>query len=147
MVHPGRHDDAMNQIRRILKQARTVAVLGATDKSFKAGFYVPDYLLGQGYRVLPVSPRLAGTELFGRTVVASLAELDEPVDLVDVFRRPETLPGHLDELLALAPKVVWMQQGIRHEGVAAALEEAGIEVVQDACTLAEHRVLGLGPVG
>jgi predicted CoA-binding protein len=136
----------MNRIRRILEQARSIAVLGATTKSHKAGFYVPDYLLSQGYRVFPVNPRLVGEELFGRPVVATLGDLSEPVDLVNVFRRPEHLPMHLDQLLALKPAVVWMQLGIRHDGVAAVLEEAGIEVVQDACTLAEHRAEGLGPV-
>lgn len=129
--------------RRILETSPRVAVLGATDRPHKAGFYVAEYLRSRGYEVLPVSPRLAGTELFGRAVVAALAEL-ENVDLVDVFRRPETLPGHLDELIALAPRAVWFQLGIRNDAVAAALEEAGIEVVQDRCALADHRAWGLG---
>ncbi len=133
----------MGDSRRILETSLRVAVLGATDRHHKAGFYVAEYLSKQGYEVLPVSPRLAGSELFGRRVVAGLAELED-IDLVDVFRRPENLPGHLDELLELKPRAVWFQLGIRHEGVAAALRDAGIAVVQDRCTLADHRAWGLG---
>lgn len=142
-------DDA---IRRILESARTIAVLGAHDDPSKAAFYVPQYLHRMGYRVLGVNPKLAGQQLHGAPVVATLAELGEPVDMVDVFRRPDQLPAHLPELLALfggssrsSPAVVWLQLGIRHEGVAETLRAAGIEVVQDRCTLADHRRLGLRP--
>ena len=133
----------MSDPKRILETSVRVAVLGATDQSHKAGFYVPDYLRSQGYEVLPVSPRLAGTELFGRKVLATLAELDD-IDLVDVFRRPETLPGHLAELIAARPRAVWFQSGIRHDQVAEALRAEGIQVVQDRCTLADHGAWGLG---
>lgn len=141
-------DDAA--IRRILESTRTIAVLGAHDEPTKAACYVPEYLHRVGYRVLGVNPKLAGQQLFGAPVVATLAELAEPVDMVDVFRRPDQLPAHLPELLALlggasrsSPPVVWLQLGIRHEGVAGQLRAAGIEVVQDRCTLADHRRLGL----
>lgn len=136
-------DDAA--IRRILETTRSIAVLGAHDEPFKAAYYVPEYLHRVGYRIVGVNPKLAGQRLHGAPVVASLAELPEPVDMVDVFRRPETLPGHLPELLAMQPRpaVVWLQLGIRHDGVAASLRAVGIEVVQDRCTLADHRRLGL----
>lgn len=136
-------DDAA--IRRILESTRTIAVLGAHDDPTKAACYVPQYLHRVGYRVLGVNPKLAGQQLHGAEVVATLAELGEPVDMVDVFRRAAELPAHLPELLAMQPrpKVVWLQLGIRHEGVAETLRAAGIEVVQDRCTLADHRRLGL----
>lgn len=138
-------DDAA--IRRILEATRTIAVLGAHDDPTKAACYVPQYLHRMGHRVLGVNPKLAGQRLHGTTVVATLAELSEPVDMVDVFRRPEQLPAHLPELLAMQPRpaVVWLQLGIRHDGVAESLRAAGIEVVQDRCTLADHRRLGLPP--
>lgn len=144
-------DDAA--LRRIFESTRTIAVLGAHDDPSKAACYVPQYLHRVGYRVLGVNPKLAGRQLHGAPVVATLAELPEPVDMVDVFRRPDQLPAHLPELLALVggaragsqprPPVVWLQLGIRHDGVAARLRAEGIEVVQDRCTLADHRRLGL----
>jgi predicted CoA-binding protein len=134
-------------IRRILETTRTIAVLGAHDDPSKAACYVPQYLHRMGYRVLGVNPKLAGQELHGARVVATLAELGEAVDMVDVFRRPDQLPVHLPELLAMQPlpAVVWLQLGIRHDAVAERLRGAGIEVVQDRCTLADHRRLGLPP--
>ena len=91
-------------VRRILESARTVAVLGAHPAEHRPAFYVPAYLKAQGYRILPVNPRFAGTALFGETVAASLAELEAPVDLVNVFRRPEHLPQHDDDLRAMQPR-------------------------------------------
>jgi uncharacterized protein len=131
----------MDDIRRILTSTRRIAVLGATDKVHKAGYYVPSYLKAVGYEVFPVSPTQAGRELFGRKAVASLADLTDAVDMIDVFRRSELLPDHLEEFLAVTPRpqVIWFQQGIRNDAVASLLAEAGIEVVQDRCTLADHR--------
>ncbi|MDX1579767.1 MAG: CoA-binding protein [Gemmatimonadota bacterium] len=135
-------------VRRILESARTIAVLGAHPGEHRPAHYVPAYLKSQGYRILPVNPRFAGTELFGETVTATLAELDAEVDLVDVFRRPEHLPQHDEDLRAMDPRpaVIWLQAGIRHDPLAAQWREAGFEVVQDRCTLADHRRLGIGPV-
>jgi len=141
-----RRDD---EVTRVLSQSRVIAVLGAHDEAGRAAFYVPDYLFEQGYRILPINPALAGRELWGEKVRRSLGELaGEQVDLVDVFRRPEALPGHLDELLAMkpAPKAIWFQLGIRNDAVAAKLVAAGIDVVQDRCTLADHRRLRIGRV-
>jgi len=137
------------QILEVLRGARTIAVLGAHTEASRPAFYVPDYLHGQGYRILPVNPQLAGKTLWGQTVRASLAELGEPVDIVDVFRRPDLLPGHLAEIRAMAPRprLVWLQLGIRNDAFAREVEAAGIDVVQDRCTLADHRALGIGPVG
>jgi uncharacterized protein len=132
-----------------LRSCTTVAVLGAHHEPRRAAFYVPDYLVGQGYRVLPVNPRLVGEKLWGQPVRATLAELKEPVHMVDVFRRADDLPDHLDDLLAMRPlpRVVWFQLGIRNAAVAAHLDSAGISVIQDRCTLADHDALRIGPVG
>ena len=136
------------QIEEALRTARVVAVLGAHTDPARPAFYVPDYLHAQGYRVLAVNPQLAGKSLWGEPVRASLDALGEPVDLVDVFRRPDLLPGHLAEILAMTPRprLVWLQQGIRHDAFAAALVAAGIDVLQDRCALVEHRRLGVGRI-
>ena len=138
------------EIREALRSARTIAVLGAHEEAGRAAFYVPDYLVDQGYRVLPVNPFLAGQELWGKRVARSVLDLSgTEIDILDVFRRSQALPGHLGEILAMKPRprLVWFQLGIRNPEVAAALVEAGLDVVQDRCTLAEHRRLGLGHVG
>lgn len=131
------------KIAEILRTTRTVAVLGAHHEAQRPAFYVPEYLREVGYRVLPVNGTLVGHALWGQTVRASLTELTEAVDVVDVFRRAESLPGHLDEILAMRPlpRVVWFQAGIRNDDVARALEAAGITVVQDRCMLADHRAM------
>ncbi len=129
----------------ILSESRTIAVLGAHDEEWRPAFYVPQYLHEQGYRVIAVNPLLAGRTLWDEPVRARLADIGEPVDMVDVFRRAELLPDHLPDLLAMrpAPRFVWFQQGIRNDAVARRLTEAGIVVVQDRCTMADHRRLGL----
>jgi uncharacterized protein len=139
-------DDA--GLTRILREARTIAVLGAKADPDAPAHFVPAYLRERGYRILPVNPRLAGRPVFGVPAVATLAELGEPVDVVEVFRRPEYLPGHAEEILAMPsrPAVVWFQLGIRHDGAAERLARAGLRVVQDRCMMPEHRrLLGAAP--
>ena len=133
-------------LRRILQDTRTVAVLGAKSGRGEPAHYVPAYLQQRGYRIVPVNPTLAGQAILGETVLESLAALREPVDLIDVFRRPEFLPGHAREILALPwrPRTVWFQLGIRHDGAAEQLAAAGIDVVQDRCMMPEHRRLMSG---
>ena len=130
-----------DDIKRVLSSAKTIAVLGAHPDTARPAFYVPDYLHSAGYRILPVNPGKVGTVLWGQAVVASLTALSEPVDIVDVFRRSEALPAHLDEILGMTPlpKTVWLQRGIRNDAFAQQLLEAGIDVVQDHCTLADHK--------
>ncbi len=137
-----------NEVAAVLRAARTVAVLGAHETITRPAYYVPQYLHEQGYRILPVNPLLAGKSMWGETVRATLAELAQPVDIVDVFRRPELLPEHLDDILAMAPRprLVWLQLGIRNDAFAKAVQDAGIDVVQDRCTLADHRRLHVGRV-
>lgn len=135
----------LEALRRVLEESVTVAVVGAHSEVERAAFYVPDYLHQRGYHIIPVNPRLKGTTLFGEPVRASLREVDGAIDLVDVFRRSEQIPEVVDDILAMpiAPKVVWLQLGIRNDDAAARLEAAGIEVVQDRCAMAEHRALGI----
>ena len=136
-----------DEVRTILSTSPRVAILGGNDDTSKPAFYVPDYLRQHGYTVFAVNPKLAGQTLFGAPVygdLAALAVAQQTIDLLDVFRRPELLPSHLDEMLMLRPRTVWFQQGIRHADVAAKLRAAGIIVVQDRCTLADHRRFGLG---
>jgi predicted CoA-binding protein len=116
-------------------------VLGASVTPDRPAFYVPAYLHAQGHRILPVNPMYVGQELFGQRVVSSLAELREPVHLIDVFRRTELIAAHVPEILAMRPlpAVVWFQLGLRDDPSAERLRTAGIEVVQDRCTLADHQ--------
>jgi len=134
------------RLREILSTSPTIAVLGAHHEPEKAAFYVPEYLHEEGYRILSVNPQFAGEQLFGEPVHGTLAELGEPVDLVDVFRRAELIPQHIEDILAMSPrpKVVWFQLGIKNDDAARILEAAGITVVQNRCTLADHQRLGLG---
>jgi len=130
-------------IREVLRRSGTVAVLGAHPERRRPAYYVPAYLAERGYRVLPVNPGFVGEELFGELFVARLPDVEEPVDLVDVFRRAEHVPDHVPEILRMEPlpRVVWLQLGIRSDEAAEKLVEAGIDVVQDHCALAEHRRL------
>ena len=127
----------------IFREAKTVAVLGAKADSSEPAYYVPAYLHARGYRIRPVNPRFAGRRLHEVETVASLRDLTEPVDVIEIFRRPEYLPGHADEILALPwrPKTVWFQLGIRNDAAAEKLARAGIRVVQDRCMMPEHRRL------
>ena len=130
-------------LARILRETRTIAVLGAKAQRAQPAHYVPAYLLAQGYRVFPVNPTLEGEQILGEPVVPTLADLANPVDVVEVFRRPQYLVGHANEVLALPwrPSVVWFQLGIRNDVAAERLARAGIRVVQDRCMMPEHRRL------
>lgn len=134
-------DDA--GLAAILRSSRTIAVLGAKDRPSAPAYYVPAYLRSRGYRILPVNPTIAGSSVHGERVVATLADLQEPVDVVEVFRRPEYVLAHAQEIRRLPwkPDVVWFQLGIRNDAAARALAEAGIRVVQDRCMMPEHRRL------
>lgn len=139
-----------SELRDILARTRTIAVLGAHTDPNKPACYVPDYLHGVGYSVRAVNPVFAGRVMWGSPCVALLTDLGPlapgELDMVDVFRRPEFLLGHVPEILAVKPKLVWLQLGIRHAEFARTLRDAGIDVVEDRCTLAEHRRLGVPPI-
>lgn len=134
------------RLREILRSSPTIAVLGVHHEPEKAAYYVPEYLHDEGYRIIGVNPHFVEQTLFGERVRATLAEITEPVDIVDVFRRAELIPMHVEDILAMnpRPKVVWFQLGIKNEDAARILEAAGITVVQNRCTLADHQRLGLG---
>jgi hypothetical protein len=129
-------DDAA--LREILERCRTLAVVGIKAGLDDDAFRVPRYMQLHGYRILPVNPRLE--RVLGACCAASLRDVEAPVDLVNLFRAPQHLPAHVDEILALAspPFAVWFQLGIRHDEAASRLREAGIRVVQDRCLMVEH---------
>ncbi len=132
------------ELRTILETTRTIAVVGIKDDTGEDAHRIPRYLQDAGYRIVPVNPKL--DRVLDEPAVKSLSDLDEPVDLVNLFRAPEHLPGHVDEILALPvrPRTVWMQLGIHHGEAAARLRAAGIEVVQDRCIMVDHRRLHAG---
>lgn len=134
--------DTGDAIQALLASTKRIAVLGIKTEA-QAGqpsFDVPKYLQGAGFEIIPVPVYYPDvTEILGRPVMRSLAAIDAPVDLVNVFRRSEDVPKHLDDILAAKPKAVWLQLGIRNDAVANTLAEAGIQVVQDACIMVEHR--------
>lgn len=132
--------------REILRESRRIAVLGIKpeSRSGKPAHYVPRYLQEAGYEVVPVPvyyPEV--TEILGEDVYRTVYEVPGEVDLVDVFRRPQDIPPHVDDIIAKAPTAVWFQMGIRNDEAAERLARAGIRVVQDRCTMADHRRFGL----
>lgn len=139
---------ADEDIRRILEETRTVAMVGASANRVRPSFFVLKYLIAKGYRVFPINPGHAGREIEGCPVYASLAEVPEPIDMVDVFRASEAVPGIVEEALALEPRprVVWLQLGVRHPEAAARAEEAGIAVVMNRCPKIEYGRLS-GEIG
>jgi predicted CoA-binding protein len=129
-------------IDRVLADTRRVAVLGIKTEAQSAqpAFYVPAYLARAGLEVIPVPVYYPdATEILGEPVYRRVAEVPGEVDLVDVFRRSRDVAPHVDDILAAAPKAVWMQSGIRNDEAARRLAENGIRVVQDRCVMVEHR--------
>ena len=122
-------------IRRILMQVKSIAMVGASANPARPSYIVFKYLMGRGYRVIPVNPGLAGKALLGVTACASLADLDEPVDMVEIFRASEFAGAVTDEALALPtpPRVIWMQLGVSDEAAAARARARGVEVVMNRC--------------
>lgn len=130
-------------LKTILRRARRIAVVGVSMNPVRPSYYVARYLSLKGYQVVPVNPGHAGEQLFGTTVVGSLADIEGPVDMVDVFRRPEHVPPIVDEALALFPKLqtIWLQIGVVHEGAAATAQARGVDVVMDRCPKIEYQRL------
>ena len=132
------YDDAF--IRGILDKVKTVAVVGASQGDDKPSMFVVKYLSERGYRVFPINPGRAGQLVAGVRAYARLADVPEPIDMVDVFRRADAVPGVLDEVLALSPqpKIFWMQLGVRNDEAAARAEAAGMTVVMNRCPKIEY---------
>ena len=135
-------DDA--EIGRLVRESRRIAVLGIKPES-RAGapaFYVPEYMLRHGYDVVPVPVYYPDVvEILGCRVYRSLRDVPGSIDMVNVFRRPRDIPPHVADILAVKPRVVWLQLGIRHQEAAETLARAEIQVVQDRCLMVEHRRL------
>lgn len=136
-------DDAEG-IRRLLNETRRIAVLGIKTEaqSFQPAFYVPQYMAQAGFEIIPVPvyyPEV--TEIMGQPVYRKLADIPGDVDLVNVFRRPQDVPAHVEDILAKKPRAVWMQSGIRNDEAAETLAREGILVVQNRCLMVEHRSL------
>jgi O-acetylhomoserine (thiol)-lyase len=130
------------QLRSILRRVRTIAMVGASSNWNRPSYFVMKYLQGKGYRVIPVNPGLAGQELLGEKVYASLRDIPEPVDMVDVFRAAREAPKIVEDAIAIGAKVVWMQLGIRNDAAAAKAEAADIEVIMNRCPKIEFGRLG-----
>jgi uncharacterized protein len=129
-------------IAHILGETRRIAVLGIKTEaqSGQPAFYVPEYMARAGFEVIPVPVYYPDAdEILGQPVYRRVADIPGPVDMVNVFRRSQDVPPHVDDILAAAPRVVWMQSGIRHDEAARRLAEAGIRVVQNRCLMVEHR--------
>lgn len=132
-----------DELRAIYADTKTIAVVGASGDPEKPGHTIPAYLQRQGFRIIPVSPK--GGELFGERVYSSLAEIPEPVDLVDVFRPAAETPAIAAQAAAIGARVLWLQAGIYSEEAAAIAKSEGLTVVMDMCMGATHERLGLGP--
>jgi uncharacterized protein len=132
-----------DDLLKVYADTKTIAVVGASADESKASNRIPRYLQSQGYRIIPVSPK--GGEILGENVFTSLAEIDTPVDVVDVFRPAEETPQIARDAVAIGAKVLWLQSGIASDEAEEIGEAGGLMVVMDRCMGATHRQLGLGP--
>ena len=133
------HDDYDDDyIRDILKETRTIALVGASANWNRPSYFAMKYLQAKNFRVIPVNPGLAGQTLLGETVHASLADIETPIDMVDIFRNSEAAGPVTDEAIAIGAKVVWMQLSVRNDGAAAKAETTGLRVVMNRCPKIEY---------
>ncbi|SOE17315.1 hypothetical protein SAMN05877838_2213 [Hoeflea halophila] len=143
------HDSYDNAyISGILHSVKSVAVVGASANDVRPSFFVMKYLLDKGYRVIPVNPGQAGREILGQMTYASLSDVPEAIDMVDIFRASDAVPGIVEDVLALdpLPKVIWTQLTVRHDEAASRAEAAGIKVVMNRCPKIEYGRLS-GEIG
>jgi uncharacterized protein len=124
-------------IPELLRASRTIAVVGLSSKPYRASYGVAEYLQRAGYRIIPVNPSEA--EVLGERCYPDLESIPEPVDIVDIFRRPEHVPALVESAIRMKARAVWMQEGVIHEAAAARAAGAGLAVVMDRCLLKEHR--------
>jgi predicted CoA-binding protein len=140
-VHPGgaeigERGDA-DPITKILRESKTIAVVGLSSNPMRPSFGVTEYMQGEGYRIIPVNPN--ETDVLGEKSYARLEEVPEKIDIVNIFRRAEDVPPVVESAIRIGAKAVWMQQGIENEAAADKARAAGLVVIEDACILVEHR--------
>lgn len=130
-------------LKDVLKRTKRVAVVGVSDNPVRASYFVARYLSLRGIKIVPVNPKLAGQTLFGETVVGTLADIEGPVDMVDIFRRSDAVPEIVDDALEHFPdlRTVWMQIGVENEQAAAKAQARGVDVIQNRCPKIEYQRL------
>lgn len=126
-------------LRKLLAGVRTIAVVGLSNKPHRASYRVACYMQEQGYRIIPINPRLK--EVLGEKAYPDLASVPEPVDLVNVFRRSEDVPRVVEEALPLSPEAIWLQSGISHAGAAARVRDNGLQMIMDCCLMVKYKEL------
>jgi predicted CoA-binding protein len=136
-----------NEIADLLAQTRTIAMIGASDRPDRPSHHVMKVLQDHGYRVLPVNPQITGEHVHGEYVWRALSQIGEPIDMVDIFRRPQAAGDAVDEAIAAGAKAVWLQLGVINEEAAARADAAGLKVVMDRCPAIEIGRLGLSRIG
>lgn len=130
------------EIRELLANTKTIAVVGIKMESHQPAFYVPQYMKNAGFEIVPVPVYYPeATEILGEKVYRKLTDIPQSIDLVNVFRRSSDVTKHAEDILAKKPRAVWLQSGIRNDEVAEILAKEGIKVVQDLCLMVEHRSL------
>ncbi|MCD2323149.1 CoA-binding protein [Sphingomonas sp. IC-56] len=133
-------------IRQLLEETRTIAMIGASDRPDRPSYGVMAYLQSRGYRVIPVNPQITGEHIHGEFVFRELSQIGEPIDMVDIFRRPQAAGEAVDEAIAAGAKSVWLQIGVINEEAAARAEAAGLKVVMDRCPKIDIPRLGVAKV-
>ncbi|WP_316859599.1 CoA-binding protein [uncultured Cohaesibacter sp.] len=131
-------DYSADYIKGILTSVKTIALVGASDKQDRASHRVMKFLLEHGYHVIPINPGKEGKDILGQRVFGRLADIEEPVDMVDIFRNSEAAGAVCDEAISIGAKVIWMQLGVINEEAAARAEKAGLQVVMDRCPKIEY---------
>lgn len=131
------------EVKRILENIQTIAVVGLSPYPERPSYGVSRYMQEMGYTIIPIRP--GGGRILGQAAYASLQESPVPIDMVNIFRRPEFVPPIVDEAIACGAKVVWMQEGVVHHEAAEKGRRAGLQVVEDACVLKAHKFFGLPP--
>src|SRR5438270_3851468 len=127
---------ATDEIGELLKRTKTIAVVGLSDSPLRPSYGVSAYMQSNGYKIIPVNPSIKGA--LGEKAVPSISEVNERIDILDVFRRPEFVPDIVDEAIRLKLPAIWLQEGVIHEEAAAKARKAGIQVIMDLCILKEH---------
>jgi len=133
--------NSTDQVRELLSRVKTIAVVGLSSNPMRPSFGVSQYMQGKGYRIIPVNPN--ESSVLGEKAYASLSEIPDRIDMVDVFRRPEFVSEIVDEVIRLKIPALWLQEGVVDEAAASKAREAGITVVMDRCILKEHRARAL----